>query len=215
MNSNPNEADSNSNQLTSLDVAVPLSRYVLFFALATIGCLTDLISKSWVFATYFDPTSYELGEAQEVRYLLEGIFGLQTSTNPGALFGMGAGYSWLFAIISFFAIGAVILWLFVWRAALDRWLTFALGLITGGILGNLYDRLGFGWDPSFPEEIKTHVRDFIYFRLEGVYMFNPWPNFNIADTLLVTGAIMLFIHAIFMQPSEPAEKSDAARNSNS
>jgi signal peptidase II len=41
-------------------------------------------------------------------------------------------------------------------------------------------------------------------------IFNPWPNFNIADSLLVTGAIMLVVHAFVWQDSQPPQKSMTA-----
>ncbi len=188
-----------------------LNRFVLFFLLLVVGLTIDLWTKSHMFHNYFDASV--MNRAQDIHWSIDGILGIQTSTNPGALFGMGKGLSWLFAGLSFFALAAIVLWLFVWKAARDRWLTIALGLISGGILGNLYDRLGLGYLPEYHESIRTNVRDWIYFRLENVPMFDPWPNFNIADSLLVTGAIMLFIHALFwtdpnQAKQEPEEIND-------
>ena len=187
------------------------SRFVLFFCLTSIGASLDLVTKSMVFSRYFDPEKARSGEPQTEYWVIDEIFGIETSTNAGALFGMGQGYSWLFAIFSLVAIVGILSWLFAFRAAQDRWLTISLGLITGGILGNLYDRLGFGWSSDYPDTIRTHVRDFILFHLENVPLFDPWPNFNIADSLLVTGAAMLFIHAVFFvesQPAKPVENSE-------
>ncbi len=165
--------------------------------------IADLLSKSIVFSSFFDPVEY-----QPPYYWVDGIFGIQTSTNPGALFGMGSGYSWLFAILSVIALSGIILWLFVFGAGYDLFLTLTLGLISGGILGNLYDRLGWGALPSYPESIRTNVRDWILFRLEGVPFFDPWPNFNLADCWLVCGAALLFFHALFLAP--PDDVSAAA-----
>ncbi len=124
--------------------------------------------------------------------------GIETSINRGALFGMGEGFWWVFACLSVVAMLAILTWLFVFRAAHDRWLTVALGSITGGILGNLYDRLGL-WDSAgLRPEYQHGVRDWILFKWSelGLQIFDPWPNFNIADSLLVTGAIMLVVHAL-------------------
>ena len=115
---------------------------------------------------------------------------------------MGSGYSWLFAAFSIVALIGILIWLFKFGGMVDRWLTFALGLVSGGILGNLYDRVGFGGMPKYAEVVKNNVRDWILFELDGVKFFDPWPNFNIADVCLVSGAIMLFIHAFFyVEPS--------------
>lgn len=212
------ESDSGSvpalNQTHKQDERLPISRYVLFFALTAFGALADLVSKTYVFENYFIPARMRGGMPQGVHWWVDGIFGIQTSTNPGALFGFGKGYSFVFAIISFVAMFGILFWLFYLKQAWSKWLTFALGCVTGGIIGNLYDRLGFGWKPEFPENIKDNVRDWIYFRLEGVPFFDPWPNFNIADSLLVCGAIMLFLHAIFVPvDSDSKAKEEVADTS--
>lgn len=155
------------------------------------------------------------GLAQKPHWWIDNVFGIQCSTNPGALFGFGAGYSWVFAMVSFVAIAGIFAWLFWFKQAVDRWMNFALGLITGGILGNLYDRLGLGYDPEYPIEIEDNVRDWILFRLEGVPFFDPWPNFNIADSVLVCGAIMLFLHAIFVPPPSLDEDVDSSEQDES
>ena len=187
---------------------LPVSRYVLFFLPLVAGASADLISKSYVFEKFFDVGRANAQLPQFAHWWYEGILGIQTSTNPGALFGIGKGLSSVFVVFSVIALIAILIWLFAAKAACDRWLTFSLGLISGGIIGNFYDRIGLGYLPTYPAEIKTNVRDWILFRLEGVPFFDPWPNFNIADSLLVTGAVMLFIHACFFAaPSESAEKS--------
>jgi signal peptidase II len=75
-----------------------------------------------------------------------------------------------------------------------------MGLVMGGIFGNLYDRLGI---PQLPVVYKGGVRDWILFTY-GEY---TWPNFNIADSLLVTGAIMLAIFSFFF--TDPREATIA------
>lgn len=162
------------------------------------GLTADLVTKSLIFNRFYDVS----GRYTEPHWLIPEILGIQCSTNPGALFGMGSGYSWLFASVSVVAVIGLISWLFVFKAAVDRWLTIALGMICGGIVGNFYDRVGLGWRPEYLESVKTNVRDWIHFRIEGVSLFDPWPNFNIADSLLVCGAIMLFVHAFLNPPPE-------------
>jgi signal peptidase II len=61
----------------------------------------------------------------------------------------------------------------------------------GGVAGNLYDRLGLWWTPEFSANPKHAVRDWILFR----YGEWTWPNFNVADMLLVFGAFLLVLHA--------------------
>ena len=76
------------------------------------------------------------------------------------------------------------------------------------VIGNLYDRLGLWWQPGYPEQWQSGVRDWILFRLNGVPMFDPWPNFNIADSLLVAGACMLLYQSLF--PGEAVDRDDRA-----
>lgn len=207
---NESSTDSKS-ETTKTDDRLPSSRFVLLFGLLIVGLAADLITKSWVFNNYFDVSLAEEARGQYVAFWwIEDVFGVQPSTNPGALFGMGAGFSFYFAMFSIVALVAIIVWLFVYKAAIDRWLTFALGLVSGGILGNFYDRIGFGAKPSYPEHIRDNVRDWILFRLEGVPFFDPWPNFNIADCLLVVGAAMLFIHSVVLYKEELNEQADTS-----
>jgi signal peptidase II len=176
---------------------------VIFFSLAVAGCAIDLLTKEAVFRWRGMP------RPENEWWLVEGHFGVETSVNPGALFGMGAGWWWLFALLSVLALAGIITWLFVYRAAHDRWINVALGFVSGGILGNLYDRIGLA---NVPPHLTHGVRDWILFRWEESHLqiFKPWPNFNIADSLLVTGAIMLVVHALVWRPDvEPAAKSPA------
>jgi len=193
-----------------MDDRLPVSRIVLFFSLLILGAAADLLTKWWVFEKYFDAERAANYEPQGVLWFIDGVFGIQTSTNPGALFGLGSGYSRLFAIFSVVALTGIVIWLFRFGAAFDRWLTVALGLVCGGIIGNCYDRLGFGAKPEYPEWVHDNVRDWILFRLEGVPMFDPWPNFNIADSLLVVGAAMLFVHSFVLYKHEQAENAEGA-----
>jgi signal peptidase II len=165
---------------------VPLNRYIVFFCISIVGCTLDLLTKHWVFEWRGWP------QPNNEWWLVKGYLGIETALNPGALFGLGAGLGNVFAILSVVAACGIILWLFVGKAAHDLLLTIALGSVTGGVLGNLYDRLGLWHQPGMPEEWQTCVRDWILFR----YKDYTWPNFNIADCMLVCGAGLLVLHAI-------------------
>jgi signal peptidase II len=178
--------------------AVPTSRYAVFLLLAALGCLADLATKKLVFNWLGPP------QQQGPWWLIKDICGFQTSLNEGALFGMGQGKVWLFASLSVVASVAIVYWLFVVAAARDRWLTVALGLVEGGIFGNLYDRLGLWAMPGRPNQRFYAVRDFILFQ----YRDWVWPNFNVADSLLVCGAALLVWHAFRTEraPGEVGER---------
>ena len=139
-------------------------------------------------------------------WLIEGYVGIETALNPGALFGMGAGQGNLFAVLSVIAVFGILFWLFVGKAAQNLLLTLALGSVTGGILGNLYDRLSLWHEPSMPAQWRGCVRDWILFR----YKDFTWPNFNIADCMLVCGAGLLVLHAVIHR--ERTEMSNETSN---
>ena len=178
---------------------IPWSRYVLFFGLSVVGTAADLLSKQFVFNWRGLP-----GELPP-WWLIEPYVGIEIAVNQGALFGLGQGKGWLFAVMSVIALVGICTWLFVYKASLSRWITVTMGLVVGGILGNLYDRLAI---PELPVPYRGGVRDWILFK----YQDYVWPNFNIADSLLVAGAIMLAIHTVFMQPS-PTETKGASESS--
>jgi len=161
-------------------------RLGLFFSVAVVGCALDLATKYWAFR--------ELGlPGGRTHWIVDGIFGFQTSLNAGALFGMGQGMVWLFAALSVLAACGIMGWLVFSKAARDRWLTFALGSVLAGILGNLYDRLGLWADAQTAQRVPIHaVRDWILLQYQG----HVWPNFNLADSFLVVGAAMLFWQAV-------------------
>ena len=163
--------------------------------MAILGAASDLWTKQAIFAWRGLP-----GEQDEIWWVIEGYFGIETAVNIGAVFGIGAGKGTMFAVLSIIAAIGIVIWLFKFRAAESLWLTTALGMITGGIFGNLYDRLGMWWQEDYPIEWKSGVRDWILWQAGDDW---KWPNFNIADSLLVVGACMLLYHSFFL-----AEKDD-------
>jgi signal peptidase II len=173
--------------------AVPVSRYLVFSGIAVTGCAVDLLSKWWAFDRLGMPNQ---GPSQ---WLVDEIFGFTTSLNEGALFGFGQGHVVVFSALSLVAAVGIAYWLFVVGAASDWLLTVALGCVTGGIFGNLYDRLGLPgltWGAVTghePGDRVYAVRDWLHFKVEPMI---DWPLFNIADSLLVCGAAVLIFHAI-------------------
>ena len=181
----------------AVPAVIPVSHVVLFFTLAGVGGIADLWSKQAIFQWRGLPGQ------RDIWWILEDYVGIETAVNIGAVFGLGAGKGLFFAAFSLIAAIGILVWLFKFRAATSLWLTWALGMVTGGIIGNLYDRVGLWWQEGYPLEWQSGVRDWILFRIEGVPFFDPWPNFNIADSLLVVGACMLMYQSFF--PGKEAE----------
>jgi signal peptidase II len=188
----------------------PVSRIALFFAIAAIGCAADLATKSWIFGRLGMPYTHQ------PLVLVPGIFSLTTSLNEGALFGMGQGMTLVFACLSLLAAAGIFYWLIFAGAARDLGLTFALGFIMAGICGNLYDRLGLPglvWHAPDPREgLPVYaVRDWLHFQIQSIGF--DWAVFNLADSMLVVGACMLFLHVAWREgrqkPSVSASESAA------
>ncbi len=174
--------------------AISANRCLVFLLLAVSGCALDLATKSLTFHWLGMP-----GPTSHTKWIWQGVFGLQTSLNEGALFGLGQGMVSVFAGLSIVAASGIFFWLFFAGGTRDWLLTIALGFIIAGIFGNLYDRLGLPglkWNGlssshAFDEPVYA-VRDFI------LVMIGPWhwPNFNFADSFLVCGAALLVWHAL-------------------
>ena len=100
--------------------------------------------------------------------------------NTGAAFSFladGGGWQrWLFALIAVVVSAVLVVWL-KRLGRNDTWLAIALALVLGGALGNLYDRIALG-----------HVIDFILVHWQNQYYF---PAFNLADSAITVGAVML------------------------
>ncbi len=190
---------------TPLLTRVPASRYVCFLTLAAAGLAWDLYSKWFVFRSLGAPGGASAWIWPQ-NWGWEGLapivqFQLHTNFNAGALWGMGQGKSWLFATFSICAACGILYWLFVRKGAVSWWLTVAMGFVMAGILGNLYDRLGLhGWQDENQTPVYA-VRDFLHFWFfAGTPAHFDFAIFNFADTFLVTGAIMLIVHSLFLQP---------------
>jgi signal peptidase II len=119
--------------------------------------------------------------------VIEGFFYLTHVRNPGAAFGLfaQAPERWrllFFVGISLLALGIVVSF-FRKLAPGDRLSAFALGLISGGAVGNLIDRIR---DPH-------EVIDFLHFKLWQGY---SWPDFNLADSFIVVGVGLLVLELL-------------------
>ncbi len=166
---------------------LPTNRLVVFLAVTGLAATLDL----WTKQIAFD----QLGLFGRTGWILDTWvrFEFHTNLNEGALWGMGQGFAKGFAALSVVAFAGIVYWLFVMKAAASLWLTFALSLVCGGIIGNLYDRLGMhGVCLPGQSQPALAVRDFIHFQ------FGPldWAIFNVADICLVTGAIMLMWQSV-------------------
>lgn len=140
-----------------------------FYLIAVLVIVADQITKIWVNAAL---------DYREVIPVIP-FFNITLAYNPGAAFSFLAdqpGWQrWFFSILA----TVVSVMLIVWIKKLppqERSLGYPLGLILGGAVGNLIDRLAYG-----------HVIDF----LDVYYDMHHWPAFNIADSAICIGAVLM------------------------
>lgn len=182
-------------------------RAIMFFLIVAGGLTADLVSKNLVFERLSAPGG-------STEWLVDGWFQfrLYTTFNYGALWGVGQGMTWLFAVLSVAAVGGVLYWLFFGGAIESSWTTIGLGLITAGALGNLWDRAGMHGLTHPDGSPIFAVRDFFHARF-GTF---DWAIFNIADVCLVVGAIMLVLQSFkppVMEESASAKASEPVSSS--
>ncbi|MCG2677991.1 signal peptidase II [bacterium] len=136
--------------------------------LAAIVLILDQISKFIICRIILPGGSFPV---------IENVFYLTHVQNKGAAFGLFPNQTLFFIIVTLFTI--LLILFFHQRISKEgsspSW---ALGLILGGALGNLIDRI----------RLKA-VIDFLDFSLKGYH----WPSFNIADSAITIGAVILFI----------------------
>ena len=184
----------------------PWVRLVLVAALVAL----DLWSKQAIFAWLGDgdPAMVRDPHGHLVYPLVGDWFGFMLTENRGAAWGVFEDWPWL--LVGGRMIAVVVLgWMLV--RSRQGWLTAALVLVLAGALGNLYDNL-FREPP--PDHPFGAVRDFL-----SLY-FARWdyhfPAFNVADSCITCGAVLLIGSSFFQgspetdEADELAETSDAA-----
>ena len=141
------------------------NKYIIIFSTALIIILIDQITK------FLIKTSFQLKQSIP---LIKNIFHLTYIRNFGAGFGILQQQKWILVFISIIVIGVIFYYLDKIKDK-EKFLQIIVGLVLGGTIGNLIDRLAYGF-----------VVDFLDFRI--------WPVFNFADSFVTIGVIGLIIY---------------------
>lgn len=158
-------------------------------AIALVVLIADQASKAWVLE------NIPLNTTLDLLPPLGNIFLLTHITNAGAAFGLFPQLSIVFTFVAL-AVSFAIVW-YHRSIPEGQWLVrISLGLQLGGAIGNLVDRLRFGY-----------VIDMLYVRMV--------PVFNIADSAIVSGVVLLMWHLMRSAPKESAAASAENVESNS
>ena len=142
----------------------------VFAAIALVAYAADLGSKQWALSALADGDKPLIGD----------WFTLHLTFNPGAAFSTGTSYTIVFTGLAMVAV-VVILWLSR-RIRSTGW-ALALGLLLGGVSGNLTDRL-----VREPEPFRGHVVDLL--------MLPNWPVFNVADVWINIAAGLIILQTL-------------------
>lgn len=151
----------------------------------TAACLIlDQVTKIWV------ASQFRLYES----IALSPFFNLTYVRNEGAAFSFlssaGGWQRWLFAGIAI-SVSVVLLVMLIKTPRSQRLLNAAYALVIGGAIGNLIDRLAYGY-----------VIDFLDFYIDRWH----WPAFNVADIAISVGAGLLILDALMQPPAKPAQE---------
>lgn len=157
-------------------------RTALLYGVAASAFLLDRLSKAWVEGS--------LAGRPPIR-VIPGVLSFTYTTNSGGAFGLGRSAPWVFAGATI-VVALVIIWASF--RPMRGSVAIALGLILGGAFGNLTDRIVNG--PGLGGE----VTDFIDFHV--------WPVFNLADTAIVVGAILLASSSLGDRGERGAQDAD-------
>jgi len=143
---------------------------VVLVTSAVMVYIADQWTKAWAAANL---------EPDQPRELLGTLLQLNLTRNPGAAFSILTGSTWILTLIA----GAVVVFIVITARRLgSRGWAFALGLLLGGSLGNLTDRMFRAPGPG-----RGHVVDFL--------QLPNFPIFNIGDSAIVTAAVLIALLA--------------------
>lgn len=132
-------------------------------------------------------SNFEVGQSQP---LIPGILNITYIRNEGVAFGLFAGMQWLFVILTVVLLGLIIFYMFKKRPE-SRFFYFTVALIVGGGIGNLIDRIAYGY-----------VVDYL-----SLSFFHPICNF--ADYCITVGVVSLAVYLLFFADKNK-KKNDAA-----
>lgn len=167
-------------RIDGLPKAVPMLKWLWLSALIVV---LDQVTKFWVVANFELYESIALFSSVNLTYV----------HNTGAAFSFlssAAGWQrWFLAAIAVIATVVLTVWLSRLKHN-ERWMAITLSLILGGAVGNLYDRMSYGY-----------VIDFI----DVFYKTWHWPVFNVADSAISVGVVMMLIDAFRSDKSATAE----------
>ena len=153
--------------------------WAVFLGLAALVFVADQLTKAWL-VSILAP-----GESRDV---VGDLLRIVYSQNNGGLFGLFHGQALIFGLVSLVVVGGIVV--AHGRLGDSRYLSITLGLLLGGALGNLIDRVAYG-----------EVIDFADAHWGALH----WPAFNVADACISVGVCWLLLRGIFVRDDRQSE----------
>lgn len=131
--------------------------------------------------------------------------------NHGAVFGIAQGQRWAFLIVS---VAAIAFLTYLFANSGRRWFyQVILGVLLAGVLGNMYDRIAFGYVRDMIHAIPgwqwpASVHHTLRFLQPEVFPY----VFNVADTLLCVGVSVMLVYSFVVAPADPAKTRNATES---
>ncbi len=155
----------------SAGAVAPRTSWAVFLGLAALILAVDQLTKAWVVSL--------LRPGESVNVLGDYVR-LVHSQNNGGLFGLFSGQALVFGLVSIVVVGLIVL--YHARAGGGRYLSITLGLLLGGALGNLVDRIRLGYVVDFVDAGLGDLR---------------WFTFNVADTGISFSLLLLLAASLW------------------
>jgi signal peptidase II len=180
--------------------------------------ITDQISKIYVKGFYFPFFNLEhSGLPKRSIPVIHNFLYITPIENPGIAFGINLGPDFKTIISIFTVIATVGLLIYFFRIKKDDFLTrFSVAVILGGALGNLTDRIFYGYFYGYGHLFSGNVVDFLDLRLFGFFFMNKTFGvyvFNVADVAITVGVAFL-LFALTKKRKQSTQKDDAGIDNN-
>ena len=141
--------------------------------------------------------------------VLGDFFRLTYVENRGLAFGISISNHVFFTVFAVLASMVILVYLFKLKGD-QAWPRFAMTIIFGGAIGNLFDRIFHGQVADFLDfeffDITIPAFRILFISFPG-YALDRWPVFNVADIAVTTGMIMLLIYILFLENSHLEEST--------
>ena len=165
-------------------------------AMVGVGLLVlvlDQLAKAWIVSNMV---------SHDMRVIINGFLRLRYTENSGSAFGLFQGWTGLLSIAALVIICAIVISAFRMGNG-STFMAVCLGMILGGAVGNLADRIRLGYVVDFIEVYGPRIN------WQGTTY--TWPVFNVADSAISVGVVLIMGILLFSKPEETAARKETTQ----